>query len=359
MCAIDPSPLLVKVATLSDKQTAGESRFDFCRSILGCGRTFLVYLVTLSMELWVTILFVALGWTDELLPCLFAATLFLSGTNMIVVVCVVLTICNQKIRVLWGGEDFIRLLWFGDDYWMPLPNYEWGGPPLNITLRIWNQENGWGGIDDAEDETTLHDKEGMQTSKLEVSRKHYEEEEYIARQKSTEEPTLVLTVCYLLEQDNNNFLFESMEWFTSAFTCPIYLMINARGEGHIRDWVHGQVCEVKGSLLRKHHGQVQVFFSESSRSKAENLNAFGELVSTDKFDYALVFDIDDRPTYSERSLLKCAKNLIGTTRNGLKITGLQGPCADCFENEAGLAGVMECHQEWYFHVSVYTCTSFQ
>ena len=124
--------------------------------------------------------------------------------------------------------------------------------------------------------------------------------------------------------------------------------MNARGEK--RAWVHDKVCEVKKSLLTKHRGQVQVTFSESSRSKADNLNVFGEQVSTEKFDYALVYDIDDRPTYSERSLLKCAQRLIGMKRNGLTIVGLQGPCIDCFENEAGLGEMVECQHEWFLHM---------
>ena len=363
MCSIDPSPLLDNVATSSDKQAKGESRFKFCRSILTIGRTILVWLVSFLLELWPSILFVGLGWADELLPCLTVATLFLLGTNMAVIVSCVAVTFYQKIRVLWGEEDYIKLAFFGDDYWMPLPNYEWGGPPLNITLRIWNQEDGWGGVEKnagATDKTlhvheeatddSLHDEEGLRTFEPEVANGQYEEEQYIARQNKISEPTLVVTVCYLLEQDNNDFLFESMEWFTSAYTCPIYLMMNARGEGNERARVHEMVCKIKESLLVKHCGQVQVTFTESSRSKAENLNAFGELVSTDKFDYALVFDIDDRPTYSERSLLKCAKSLIGTTRNGYKMIGVQGPCADCFENEAGLFGLIECHQEWYYHM---------
>ena len=352
MCSIDPSPLLDNEATSSDKQAKGESRFKFCRSILTIGRTILVWLVSFLIELWPSILFVGLGWADELLPCLTVATLFLLCTNMVFIVSCVAVTFYQKIRVLWGEEDYIRLAFFGDDYWMPLPNYEWGGPPLNITLRIWNREDGWGGVDKNAEATeeTLHDNEGLQTFEPEVANVQYEEEQYIARQNGISEPTLVVTVCYLLERDNNDFLFESMEWFTSAHTCPIYLMMNARGEGKERAWVHEMVCKVKESLLIKHRGQVQVTFSESSRSKAENLNVFGELVSTDKFDYALVFDIDDRPTYSERSLLKCAKSLIGTTRNGYKMIGVQGPCADCFENEAGLFGVIECHQEWYYHM---------
>eukprot|EP00956_Cyclotella_meneghiniana_P033758 scaffold98802_cov70-Cyclotella_meneghiniana.AAC.1 len=163
-----------------------------------------------------------------------------------------------KIRVLWGGDDYIRFMSCGGDFWPPLPNYEWGGAPLNIKLVAWDQKKGWGDMHGlkADEETHLceQDEEGLQTFDSDIASEHYEAQ-YIARQNKISEPTLAMNICYLLEQNNNSFLFESMEWFTSAFTCPIYLVTNARGEE--RAWVHDKVCEVNKSLLMKHRGQVQ------------------------------------------------------------------------------------------------------
>jgi len=176
------------------------------------------------------------------------------------------------------------------------------------------------------------------------------EAQYISRQKHFSEPALIVNICYLLEKICNNFLYESIEWLTTMFTCPIHLTMNARGEGIERAWVPEKIREVQNYLLEHYHGQVQATFSDSSRSKAENCNLFGEVVSVERFNYALRLDIDARPTYSERSLVKCANELIGTIRNGFTIVGLQGACVECYESRAGLGGFMECHTEWAEHM---------
>eukprot|EP00956_Cyclotella_meneghiniana_P031574 scaffold83236_cov36-Cyclotella_meneghiniana.AAC.4 len=255
MCTVDSRPLLDEVAKPDNQLTR---KWQLGRSMLSFAWSILVFLVSTCEELWVVILFVSFGWANELLPCLTFAALFASCSSIPLVYVIFMT-CYQKIRVLWGGDDYIRFMSCGDDFWPPLPNYEWGGAPLNIKLVAWDQKKGWDGEMHglkADEETNLceQDEEGLQAFDSDIASKHYEEE-YIARQNKISEPTLAMNICYLLEQNNNSFLFESMEWFTSAFTCPIYLVMNARGEE--RTWVHDKVCEVKKSLLMKHRGQVQ------------------------------------------------------------------------------------------------------
>eukprot|EP00956_Cyclotella_meneghiniana_P029820 scaffold73365_cov59-Cyclotella_meneghiniana.AAC.1 len=226
MCTVDSRPLLDQVAKPDNQLT--RKWLELSRSMLSFAWSFLVFLVSTCEELWVIILFVSFGWVNELLPCLTCAALFASCSSIPLVYVVFMT-CYQKIRVLWGGDDYIRFMSCGDDFWPPLPNYEWGGAPLNIKLVAWDPKKGWGEMHGLKADEEIHlceqDEEGLQTFDSDIASQHYEAQ-YIARQNNISEPTLAMNVCYLLEQNNNRGDILAVLQYTTCLQCTTALYRN-------------------------------------------------------------------------------------------------------------------------------------
>lgn len=170
------------------------------------------------------------------------------------------------------------------------------------------------------------------------------ENHYISMAKAQDEPTALVSVCYLLAKDSNDFLLESIDYFKKIHKAPVYVMMNARDGG---DWIHEQLDIISSYVDQKYRDQVRVFFVKPSRSKAANLNALVDIVRNEEYHdykYVLNYDIDDRPTFNETSAFTYAEKVVGTKRGGTRIVGIQGPCLECFNDT--LSGLLEARHEF-------------
>lgn len=207
--------------------------------------------------------------------------------------------------------------WFclGSDYWPPFPKWEWGEKPLLWNVVSWDPADGW---------EKMHEAQAVSVTAPPL-------------------PSAVVCVCFLLSKQSNAILYESLAFFTSTHTSPIYVMMNAQEAG---DWIEGMLRQI-ATHIAMHYSeeQVKVWFVKDSRSKAANLNAFVEVVGERNFKYAMMYDVDDRPTYNETSLLEYAEEKVGTTVAGFTVAGLQGPCIEAFDDT--LRGFIEVSIEWW------------
>jgi len=191
------------------------------------------------------------------------------------------------------------------------------------------------------------------------------EQEYLTMTKAKNEPTVVICICYLLMKEKNDFLLESLDFFTKVHKkTPIYVMMNTREEGskegastcddggddnNTSSWVKEQLDNISISIKEKYTNpsQIRTFYIDSSKSKAGNLNAFIDILQCkgyEDYKYVLNYDVDDRPTFNETSLIAYAENVVGSTISGQKIVGLQGPCLECFNDT--LSGLLEAKYEF-------------
>ena len=99
---------------------------------------------------------------------------------------------------------------------------------------------------------------------------------------------------------------------------------------------------LRNAMAQKYNGQVQIYFVKNSHSKAENQNEFARVVDS-KYDYTIIYDIDDRPVYTEQSLILFADQIIGLKRNSFTIGAIQGPCLETYNDSHW--GFIEAYEE--------------
>ncbi|CAB9520632.1 expressed unknown protein [Seminavis robusta] len=326
-----------------------------------------VCLLTLALELWVFLLVVLLGKANDL------------QVNLILINCLhffaIIGLLGCTIKMLYdkafAKEDLTRLLAFGDDYWPPFPRWEWNSPPLlwNVVDYDFDDGTGWSKLyPEPKQETALVDTGNtkpavtkffkdahlpatmkqvyfLDPGSVDPAQLTEYELEYLATAAEQKLPSLVVCVCYLLAKESNAFLMESISYFTQVHKAPLYVMVNAREEG---TWIYDQLLQLSGYLQNHHLHQVRIFFVNSSRSKATNLNAFIDVLpppdQETSFKYVCNYDVDDRPTFNEVSLLTYAEKAIGKRRSGHTIVGIQGPCLECYNGT--VSGLLECSIEY-------------
>jgi len=184
-------------------------------------------------------------------------------------------------------------------------------------------------------------------------------------------PTMVICLPYLMASNgDNSFLFESLDYFTKVHKAPIYVMLNCRGAGGTGSAVTKKQLLVQEetsralahitTVVKERYtpGQIRVFFTRDSKSKAANLNAFikvlpqkeGNEAQEEYYKYVMVYDIDDRPVFNESSMLIHAESVVGTTQCGHEIVGVQGPCLETYNDT--VSGFHEAFYEYQAQIRV-------
>lgn len=299
-----------------------------------------LWVLSVAIELWVIILFVSTGWSHQFYPCFVLAAIFaFFGSFLIIGIWYVLF---AQWFSCCGRRNNIRLMCAEDDFWTPMPAWEWGQDPLLLNMIDWNPVTGWAEYkrDERLLETVVFDVP-MEDSFETASDPDAQYEVYLSKYMGLCAEALLknetcdcadctpIAVCiaYLLMENSNEFLFESIAYFTKIFRCPIYVMMNVRDRSS--PWVTSALLQV-WSRFKKYNGQVHTCFVESSQSKADNLNSFARDVLPEGLEYVAYFDIDDRPMYSEASLIRMAVRKNNMRHDGFRIVGVQGPCLDTY-----------------------------
>ena len=316
-----------------------------------------IVVLTAMLELWVVVLLILFGEQNKLLFSLVIANL-LNFCSTIYALGMLTKIVYDK---LFAKEDLTGYLALGKDFYPPMPKWEWNDPPLFWNVCDYSQELGWAqiyprpedrmsqevkiGFDDCNESLKLLQElldpelvedenfvKYLDPGAIRPTTLNYYERHYFKTASLNEQPTVVVCICYLLSKGSNDFLMDSLRFFTQVHSAPIYVMINAREEG---DWVNTQLEILSKFLVDNCFYQIKLFFVKYSRSKAANLNAFIDVLPSPnecKYKYVLNYDVDDRPTFNEKSLLAYAEGVVGKMRAGNKIVGIQGPCLECFNN---------------------------
>lgn len=348
-------------------------------SVRGFSWSIFVWCVTLALELWVVF---AVYWTGQA-ENLYLNLALVNVSNILTALGILYVLAKLfYFKTSFVEEDRIRWMCAGDDFWPPFPKWEWNSPPLLWNVCDYSKTTGWSQVYPSTDENGQKDdcnvqmgcddsvgqlpppifdvQEGKATplpmkhvtileqgcTVLPVTMTHYELS-YLSNVSKNDQPSLLVCVSYLLVKDCNRFLMESLHYFAKVHTAPIYVMTNAR-DSESSQWIEEQLNHIDRYLEMNRMDNVRIFFVQDSRSKAANLNAFIDLLpdanSETAYKYVLSYDVDDRPMYNEHSLLAYAETVVGTSRAGAVVAGIQGPCLECFNST--LSGLMESHTEY-------------